>query len=132
MAAIFIIQVLIASVHSIVNYCKTKNQVMHINLPAVQEEPFQLNNQAFNEDIATLKEFFVLSLIITAMVLLRAFQPKTQTLNQNVVDVLTLIVFFRRFLISLAFFFIALSFYIRNWSLRKFAWKFSSCKCDEL
>ena len=132
MVAIFILQVVIASVHSIVNYCKTKNQVVQINLPAVQEAPFQMNNQAFNEDITTLKEFSVLSLIITAMVLLRALQPKTQILNQNVADILTLFVFCRRFLICLAFFFIALSFFVRNRSLRKFAWKFSRCRCDEL
>ena len=134
MAAIFIIQVLVAVVHSVIRFYKSKNQVIHINLAAVQEGPFQLNIQAYNDDIVTLKEFSVLSLILIAGITFRVlmFNPNIQTLSQNVVKTVTILVFCRRLLLSLAFLFIALTFYMRNQSLRKFAWKFSCCKCNEL
>ena len=121
------IQFLTASVHSLVKYYKSNNQVIQINLPSVQEAPIQLNNQAYNEDIVTLKEFSAFSLILIAGIIFRATRPKSPKLS-----VLIFIAFCRRFLVTLGFLFITLTFYIRNQSLRKFAWKFSSCKCNEM
>ena len=128
LSAIFIVQVLIASVHSFINFWKTENQVIQINLPSVQEAPFQLNNQAYNDDIVTLKEFFALSMIIIAGILIRALRPEFT----NAGNIFIIIAFCRRFLVTLSFLIIALTFFVRNQSLRKFALKFSCCRCSEL
>ena len=136
LVAIFLFQAMFALVHSLINFCKSrKNQVIQINLPAVQEASFPLNNQAFNEDVATFKEFLVLSIFISGIVIGRFFTPKLLVLSDvlgiDVSKIWIVLTFCRRFLLTLFFLFIAFIFYIRNSKLRIFAWKFSCCKCNE-
>ena len=139
LSAIFFLQVLVALVHSLINFYKTKNQVISINLPSVHEATFPLNNQAYNDDVATFKQFLSLSVFIMAIGILRHYIPKpyiskilSHNFGFNVPKILIIFAFCRRLSFTFFFLFIALIFYVRNSKLRMFVWKFSTCKCNEL
>ena len=128
-----------ALIYNLVKLHKRKNQVIQINLPSVGNQPFVLNNQAFNDDLVTWKELVVITIFVLAIVcikiyklysLLAKFISQKTRLTED--DIITCFVFLRRFFMSIVMSIANILFYCTNRKLRRFAFMFVSCRFEEI
>ena len=136
-SAILIIQILVAVTNKLYKVCKAKNQVIQIALPSVNHQPFVLNNQAFNDDMAALKELVAIIIIFLMGVGIKAFNlaglfARVVSPLISEVDMLIIIDFLRRLFLVLCYFTFVIILYAKNPALRKFAFKFMTCRFSEI
>ena len=139
LSILLIIQILMAFIYNLVKLHKRKNQVIQINLPSVDNQPFVLNNQAFNDDLVTWKELVVITIFVLSIICIKIYNLysllakfisyKTKVTED---DIITCFIFLRRFLMSIVMSIAYMLFYCTNRKLRKFAFLFVSCRFDEI
>ena len=136
-SAILIIQILVAVTNKLYKVCTTKNQVIQIALPSVNHQPFVLNNQAFNDDMAALKELVVIIIIFLMGVSVKAFNlaglfARFVSPRISEADMLKIIYFHRRLFLVLCYFTFVVLFYAKNPALRRFSVLFLTCRFSEI
>ena len=139
LSIIIIVQSMISLMHCLFKFCKRRNQVIQINLPNVQNAPIWMNNQAYNADLATLKEIICMICCTLALVCYKASglnvlisKVLSHATGVSLIDIQTSIMFCQRFLLAFFLFLVALTFYVKNPSLRVFAHKLILCNFNEI